>query len=114
MALGAAWLLTLVVVVQVALATRPDDVGTQDGAGLIIVAFTLPAIVFAICQLRQPAVVVLTIVVAAVVSSRVGWSVLFDTHSTAAVGVVGPGIDALLIVAAGVVLDSVVRRPGSN
>jgi hypothetical protein len=114
MALGVAWLLTLVVVVQVALATRPDDVGTQDAAGLIIVAFTLPAIALAIAGLRQPVVTVLTVVVAAAVSSRAGWSVLFDTHSTAAVGVIGVGIDAVVIVAAGVVVDSVVRRFTSN
>jgi hypothetical protein len=109
-ALGAAWLLTLAVVVQVALATRPDDVGTQDGAGLIIIAFTLPAIVLAIWQLRRPVVVVLTFAVAAAVSSRVGWSVLFDSHSTAAVGVIAPGISSLVIVASGVVLEGVVRR----
>ena len=114
-ALGAVWLLTLVVVAQVALATRdPGYVGTQDSAGPTIVAFTLPAIGFAIWNLRQRVVGVLTIVVATVVSSCCAWTVLFDTHSTAAIGIPAPGIYAIVIVAAGIVLEGGVRRATSK
>ncbi len=41
-ALAAAWLLALVIVVAIALATRPDDVGTNDGAGITLAVSRCP------------------------------------------------------------------------
>jgi lipopolysaccharide export LptBFGC system permease protein LptF len=89
-------------------------VGTQDSAGPAILVFRLLAIVFAIWNLRQRVVGVLTIVVATVVSSYCAWAVLFDTHSTAAIGIPWPGIYAIAIVAAGIVLEAGVRRLTSH
>jgi hypothetical protein len=108
--LGAAWVVALAVVVSIALARRPDDVGTNDGAGLAIIVVTLPAIAFAVWRPRLPVVATLTMVVGAIATCVTGWSVLFDRHSTAAVGIVGVPFDAVAVVVAGIFVGYVIGR----
>ena len=101
--LGAMWLFVLVVVVAVTLSTRSELVGTNDGAGIAVVVATMPAILLAVCLLRQPFIAVLTMIVAAIATWFLASGILNGESSTAAVGVIVIPPTSLLIVGVGIV-----------
>jgi hypothetical protein len=108
--LVALWICTVASTVLCEYVTRSTNAQVNAFGGALIVVTCTAAALIACASVRLFTALVITASLAAILASTIAWAVLHDASSTAALGVISPGIVSAVVTIAGVALSTLIER----